>query len=198
MNKYHIPTDLINKDGENELHAKVNKDAKFSEYLQVMLQLLDEHVKDEKLKRLIFEACQLVYIFAEIAAYMEGFNEGIRFLTNSLVGIDDSKNLGKRGNDFCVEFNKFIEEYKLDRIADVHNSLGENETYNKLNDDKAKYEKEILELALDSRVIDILMNYLTSVDHLVDEIKSIFYEHGFQDSVSIKNALSNINTKNLN
>lgn len=106
MNKYHIPTDLINMDGENELHDKVNKDVRFSKYLQATQQLLDENVKDEKLKLRIFEAWQLVYIFAEIAAYREGFNEGIRFLTNCLAGIDDSKDLDKRGKDFCVEFSK--------------------------------------------------------------------------------------------
>jgi len=32
----------------------------------------------------------IVYIFAEIAAYKEGFKEGIRFLTNILSSTDDS------------------------------------------------------------------------------------------------------------
>lgn len=115
MNKFHIPYDLIQFDGESQLHEKVNKDIKFSKYLQAMLGLMDENIKDKKLKDHIAEACQLVYIFAEIAAYKEGFHEGIIFLVNFLASGEIAGELFKRDQDFAVAFKEFLTEYKLDR-----------------------------------------------------------------------------------
>ena len=189
MKKYHIPFDLISQDGEDELHEKVNKDIKFSGYQQDMLRLLDENIKDEKLKVHISDACHLVNIFAEIAAYREGFSEGIRFLTNTLASTDASRKTHKRDKDFNTAFNKFIAEYKLDRIADVHDFLEEDEVYRKLHADKSESERALQASTSDTMVTDALLNYMTSVDHLINEVKSIFYEHGFQDSIAITKAM---------
>ena len=185
MNKFHIPHDLISLDGESQLHEKVNKDTTFSQYLQNMLGIMDENIKDKKLKDHLAEACQLVYIFAEIAAYKEGFHEGIRFLANSLVSGEVSGELHKRDQDFAAAFKEFLTEYKLDRIADIHGFLEENEAYRKLNANKSESEKALQQSAADQGITDALLNYMTSVDHLVDEVQSIFYEHGFQDSITI-------------
>ena len=189
MKKYHIPHDLISLDGEDELHEKVNKDIKFSRYLRDMLQLLDENIKDEKLKGRISDACHLVYIFAELAAYREGFKEGIRFLTNTLASADAPRKTHKRDKDFNIALNQFIAEYKLDRIADVHEFLEEDEAYRKLHTDKSDCEKALQTSTSDTRVTDALLNYMTSVDHLIDEAKSMFYEHGFQDCITITKAM---------
>ena len=189
MKKYHIPLDLISMDGEDELHEKVNKDIKFSRYHCNMLRLIDENIKDEKLKSHISEACQLVYIFAEIAAYREGFHEGIKFLSNTFSSTDSPGKVHKRAKDFNSAFDKFISEYKLDRIADVHDFLEEDEVYRKLHADKSEGEKALQESTSDTRVTDALLDYMTSVDHLMDEVKSIFYEHGFQDSIIITKAM---------
>jgi len=189
MKKYHIPHDLISMDGENELHEKVNKDIKFSRYHRDMLRLLDENIMDEKLKGRISEACQLVYIFAEIAAYREGFHEGIKFLINTLANTDSPSKIRKRDKDFNTAFDKFISEYKLDRIADVHDFLEEDEVYRKLHADKSESERALQASTSDTMVTDALLNYMTSVDHLINEVKSIFYEHGFQDSIAITKAM---------
>ena len=96
MRKYHIPFDLILQDGEDDLHEKVNKNIKFSKYKNELNLLIDKIIMDEKLKCGISEACQSVYIFAEIVAYKEGFEEGIRFLTNILTGTDESEKSCKK------------------------------------------------------------------------------------------------------
>ena len=73
----------------------------------------------------------------------------------------------------------------MDRIANVHDFLEEDEAYRKLHTDRSDYEKALQASTLDTGVTDALLNYMTSVDHLVDEVKSIFYEHWYQDSITI-------------
>ena len=185
MKKYHIPFDLISQDGENDLHEKVNKDSKFSRYYQEFAGLLDETIEDKKIKDRISDACRLVYVFSEIAAYREGFQEGIRFLMNVTENTCEPEKICKRDRDFNDALEIFLTEYRLDRIADVHNFLEKNEKYKKVHDSKAEQESALQAAIQDQKSTDLLLDYITYVDFLIDEVKTIFYEHGFKDSSAI-------------
>ena len=189
MNKYHIPSDLILPDGENELHEKVNNDLNFRKYYQEMDQLLLESIADNTLKERISEAAMTVYIFAEIAAFKEGFMEGIKFLTNVLSNTDESTKPSERENDFSEALEKFLADYRMDRIADVDNFLEKDEEYRKAHLNKIAAEKALQEAVPEIANSTVALNYIDAVDDFIDMIKSIFYEHGFKDNAAIARVL---------
>lgn len=126
MEKHHIPYSFILQDGKNDLHEKVDKDSDFNKYYNKMNQLIEETIMDDSLKAQISEASRMVYIFAEIAAYKEGFKEGIRFLTNILSSVDESANSSEKERDLGKVFERYLADYKPKSIADVNNSLVKN------------------------------------------------------------------------
>jgi hypothetical protein len=201
VNKFHIPNDFISADGENELHEKVDKDSKFRRYFNEFNQLISKAISDDVLRTKIYDIFAPVYVFAEIAAYKEGFKEGARFLMNAILSTDESSKSIKREKDFNEAFEKFLAEYRLDRIADVHDFLEKDDKYKKLIQNKEKCEKILTAFISGDKTLDALLNYMNAIDHLFDEITSIFYEHGFQDcaiiSKAMKKGLNNMYLHNL-
>lgn len=189
MDKYHIPNDFIIADGEYELHKKVDKDSKFRRYYNEFNQLMIEVIKDNMLRTQISEVFTLVYVFAEIAAYKEGFKESARFLMNAICSTDKSSKSIKREKDFNEVFEKFLVEYRLDRIADVHGFLEKDEKYKELTRNKEECEKILTDSISGDKAHDALLNYTDAIEHLFEEIISIFYEHGFQDCAIISKTM---------
>jgi len=189
MNKYHIPYDLVLPDGENELHEKVNNDLNFRKYSQEMNQLLLESIADNTLKERISEAAMLVNIFAEIAAFKEGFMDGIKFLMNVLSDGDEPAKSSEREKDFSEALEKFLADYRMDRVADVDNFLEKDEEYRKAHLNKAEAEKALQEAVPGIANSTVALNYIDAVDDFIDMIKAIFYEHGFKDNAAIARVL---------
>jgi len=189
MNKYHIPSDLVLPDGENELHEKVNNDLNFRKYCQEMDQLLLESIADGTLQERISEATRLVYIFAEIAAFKEGFMEGIKFLISVSASSDEPAKSSERETNFSEALEKFLADYRMDRIADVDNFLEKDEEYRKAHLNKVEAEKALQEAVPGIASSTVALNYIDAVDDFIDMIKSIFYEHGFKDNSAISRVL---------
>jgi hypothetical protein len=82
---------LVLPDGEDDLHKKIDENPEFNKYYQEFTQFLDKIITAETQKTQISEEFRTVYIFAEIAAFNEGFKEGIRFLINVLSNVDESE-----------------------------------------------------------------------------------------------------------
>ena len=198
MDEYHIPNDFIIADGENELHKKVDKDSKFRRYYNKFNQLMTKAIKDDMLRTQISEVFTLVYIFAEIAAYKEGFKEGVRFLMNAVYSTDTSSKAIKRENDFNEAFEEFLAEYRLDRIADVHGFLEKDKKYKELTRNKEECEKNLTASISGDKAQDALLDYTDVIEHLFEEIISIFYEHGFQDcAIILKTMQKGLNNMSL-
>ena len=189
MNKYHIPSDLVLPDGENKLHETVNNDLNFRKYYQEMDQILLESIADNTLQERISEASRLVYIFAEIAAFKEGFMDGMKFLITVLGSSDESEKSSEREQDFSEAFEKFLADYRMDRIGDVDNFLEKNEEYRKAHLNKIEAEKALQEKAPEIASSTAVLNYIDAVDDFIDMIKSIFYEHGFNDNAAISRVI---------
>lgn len=185
MSKYHIPYDFILPDGENELHEKVDKDSAFSKHYQEFNQLIAESISDNMLRTRISEAFMKVYISAEIAAYKLGFKEGIKFLINTSSNTDESKKSLKREKDFKKAFEMFLAEYRMDRIADTHDFLENNAEYKKIHSDKTERENVLQAAFQETNMSMALLDYITVVENLIDNVKTMFYEHGFQDCATV-------------
>jgi len=200
-NKYHIPSDLVSPDGENELHEKVNNDLNFRKYYEEMNQLLLESISDGKLQELISEAAMAVYIFAEIAAFKEGFMDGMKFLINVLSNTDEPAKSSEREKNFSEALEKFLADYRMDRIADVDNFLEKDEEYRKAYLNKVEAEKALQEAVPGIANSTVALNYIDAVDDFIDMIKAIFYEHGFKDNTAIvrvlRKGLNNMSLRTL-
>ena len=201
MNKHHIPHDLVLPHGEDELHEKVNNDLNFSKYYNEMVQLLAESIADGKLQERISEASRLVYIFAEIAAFKEGFTEGIKFLITTFGSNHEPAEASVREKDFSEGLEKFLADYRMDRIADVHNSLEKDAVYRKNHLNKIECQEALLAAIPEITNSSALLYYIDAVDDFIDGIKTIFYEHGFQDctviSKVLKKGLNNMSLRTL-
>jgi hypothetical protein len=105
-----------------------------------------------------------------------------------------------REKDYNEAFEKFLTEYKMDRIADIHNSLEKVAEYKTLHFSKTEKEKALLAAITNDNASNLLMDYITAVDFMLDEFETIFYEHGFLDCISInkemQKGLSNYHIKN--
>jgi hypothetical protein len=97
----------------------------------------------------------------------------------------------KRCEDFHMAFERFLAEYRMDRIADVHDFLNNNLEYKKYLKNKTQSEYALKMSIKNDDTLGIFLDYVTSVDLLVDEVQAIFYEHGFQDCVTISKAIHN-------
>lgn len=100
----------------------------------------------------------------------------------------------KRDEDFSKAFERFLAEYRMDRIADIHDFLEKNIEYKKLLENKIQSEDALKTSILNHDILGLFLDYVTSVDSLIDEVQAIFYEHGFQDCITI----SKIIHKDLN
>jgi hypothetical protein len=94
-----------------------------------------------------------------------------------------------RDKDFKIAFEKFLAEYKMDRIADVHDFLEKDAEYKVLNSSKIEKEKELQLAITDNEVSSLLLDYISSVDFMLDEFKTIYYEHGFRDCITVNKKL---------
>lgn len=102
-----------------------------------------------------------------------------------------------RKNDFQKSFEKFLAEYRLDRIADTHDFLVNDPEYKKIHTDKEEREEALQAAIKDEAASIVLLDYLTTIENLIDNVKTMFYEHGFQDCATIyktmKDGLDGIN-----
>ena len=104
----------------------------------------------------------------------------------------------KREEDFKEAFERFLAEYRMDRIADIHDFLEKDIEYKKLIENKIQREEALNASIKSLDILGIFLDYATSVDSLLEEVQAIFYEHGFQDSITISKAIhENLNSKFL-
>ena len=102
---------------------------------------------------------------------------------NVIYNTDKSSKSRKRENGFNKAFEKFLAEYRLDRIADVHDFLEKNEKYKELTRNKEECEKILTASISGDKAHDALFNYTDAIEHLIDEITRIFYEHGLSEII---------------
>ena len=67
----------------------------------------------------------------------------------------------------------------------VHDFLEENAEYKKLHSNKEDKEKVLQASISDANATNALLDYLTTTELLIDEVITIFYNHGFQDCITI-------------
>jgi hypothetical protein len=95
------------------------------------------------------------------------------------------RNSYKRYNDFQEAFKQFLAEYKIDRVADVHEYLEKDDKYKALQSSKNEKEKALLAAIIDDKVGNLLLEYISAVDFMLDEFETIYYEHGLWDCTII-------------
>ena len=95
----------------------------------------------------------------------------------------------KRINDFKKSFERFLAEYRLDRIADTHDFLENDSEYKKIHSEKEESEKALQAAIKEADISMALLDYFTTIDSLIDNVKTMFYEHGFQDCATIYKAM---------
>jgi len=176
MNNPHIPSNSILKDEEYNLHMKVDKNYNFQIHYDKLSKFISESTIDNELKVHISEALIKVCISAEAAAYKEGLKESIKFIS-------------KRENDFRKAFERFLAEYRMDRIADTHDFLENDHEYKKIHSDKIEKENALQAVIKDTNMSMALLDYISAVEILIDNVKTMFYEHGFQDYATIHRAM---------
>ena len=95
----------------------------------------------------------------------------------------------KRENDFREAFERFLAEYRMDRIADTHDFLENDPEYKKIHSDKVEKENVLQAAIKETNMSMALLDYVTAVENLIDNVKTMFYEHGFQDYATIHRAM---------
>ena len=94
-------------------------------------------------------------------------------------------NNARKTPEFREEFERFLTEFRQNRVADVGDVLSENEEYKKLVFLKRKAE-DTLEASLSSKSLESQVKaYIIAVDDLADKIKEVFYDHGFKDCLTV-------------
>jgi hypothetical protein len=100
-----------------------------------------------------------------------------------------NEKVSKRVNDFKESFERFLVEYRMDRIADTHDFLENDPEYKKIHSDKTEKENALQTAINETDMSMALLDYITAVENLIDNVKTMFYEHGFQDSATICKAM---------
>ena len=176
---------------ENCLHEKASNNFVFRKHYQEFTTLINKAVKNDAYNESISESLRKICISAETVVYKEGVNEGIRFIINTLSNPYISVKSSKRVNDFKKAFERFLAEYKMDRIADTYDFLENDPEYIKIHSDKVEKEKALQAVIIDSDMNMVLLDYITAAENLIENVKTMFYEHGFQDCVTISSAMKN-------
>lgn len=189
MKSNHIPYSLIFQDEESELHERVCQDVKFRRRDNAMKRWMDENIADDTLKAHIIEESDITRIFAEAAAYREGFQEGLRFLLRTLRCEGESLQPSKREQDFSQALERFLADYRLDRIADMDDFLEKDMEYKKIHLQKLECENALQVVISRADQMCLFLEYSTAVDDIIDAVKTIFYEHGFQDCAAISRVM---------
>jgi hypothetical protein len=88
MNKYRIPNNYASKKLKENLHVKIEDSFFYQKYYAEFNKLITDNIEDIELKEQIYAALKMVCLSAEKAAYEEGFEEGLKFITDVMSGTE--------------------------------------------------------------------------------------------------------------
>lgn len=92
--------------------------------------------------------------------------------------------------EFRKEFERFLAEYRQNRIADIADTLNDKKQYKDMTAIRLELEDMLLHEDLDEKKISLkLIQYMTYVDNAINEVEDMFYEQGFKDCLMILNIL---------